>query len=265
MQTQKISIVTVVKNGMPYLTDSIKSFQLQSHENKEHVIIYSNSSDDTENYLKKINLPNIKIYKHDDSKNLYHSLNKGIELCSGQIIGLLHSDDIFYEADTLKHISNLFTNNFDCIYGDIVFSKRNDISTIQRVWKSKVFNENDIKLGWLPPHTSIFLKRKFFENIKYDTEYKISSDFDFVLKIINNKSIKIKYIDRNLCIMRLGGKSTSIKHFFKKLKEDIKISKKYFRMNYIYVFLKIIRKLCQLKFFNKKIQNEYLQKICSER
>ena len=97
MEIPKISIVTVVKNGMPYLADAIKSFQLQSYNNKEHIIIYSSSSDDTEKYLKNINFSNTLIYKDTTSENLYSSLNKGIKYSSGEIVGLLHSDDIFFD------------------------------------------------------------------------------------------------------------------------------------------------------------------------
>ncbi len=264
MKIPKISIITVVKDGMPYLVDAIKSFQLQNYSNKEHIIIYSSSSDDTEKYLKNINYSNTLIYKDLNSENLYSSINKGIELSSGEIVGLLHSDDIFFESNTLSQISDFFLKDYDCVYGDILFCKRNDISIIRRVWKSKIFNKLDVKLGWLPPHTSIFLKKKILNNLKYDTKYKISSDLDFVLKIINNESLNIIYANKIICIMRLGGKSTNLNFFLKKITEDIKISKKYFKMNYIYIFLKVIRKLSQLRLLGKKIKSKYLQNFLNK-
>jgi glycosyltransferase len=96
----KISIITVVKNGMPFLKDAIKSFELQKYRNKELIIVYSKSIDETENYINSLSKKNYKIIK-DNSNNRYKAINKGIKKSSGDVIGLLHADDIFFNNQTL--------------------------------------------------------------------------------------------------------------------------------------------------------------------
>ena len=95
----KISVITVVKNGIPFLKDAIKSFELQKYKNKELIIVYAKSNDGTENYIKSLLKKNYKIIK-DNSNNRYKAINEGIKKCKGNIIGLLHADDIFFNNQT---------------------------------------------------------------------------------------------------------------------------------------------------------------------
>ncbi len=134
----KISIITVVKNGMPYLEDCIKSFQLQDYPNKEHVIIYAKSEDSTETFLKKKKLKNSKLIYDEKSTNKFDALNIGIKKCTGSIIGVLHADDIFFSSNTLSLINKEISIN-DIIYGNILISNRNNLFSIIREWKSSNF------------------------------------------------------------------------------------------------------------------------------
>jgi len=102
----KISIITVVKNGMPFIKDAINSYKKQNYKNKELIIILSNSDDNTEKFLKKKKIKFFKISKKDE--NRYHALNYGIKKAKGDVIGVLHSDDIFYKNNTIKVIANMF-------------------------------------------------------------------------------------------------------------------------------------------------------------
>ena len=157
---KKISIITVVKNGMPFLRSSIKSFELQNYNNKELIIIYAKSNDGTEEYLKSLNHSNIFIKEDLNSKTKFGSINIGLKISSGEIVGLLHSDDVFYSENTLSEIVYKFDNDADLIYGNVLFSKVNDLSSINRIWKSKIFIKKNLRFGWMPPHTSIFLVKK---------------------------------------------------------------------------------------------------------
>ena len=159
MKNFKISIITVVKNGMPYLKDAINSFNNQTYKNVEQIIVYSNSIDQTEKYL--LNLKNKKIIKDENSINKFGSLNLAIEHCSGDYVGILHADDFFYNEKTIEKIVNFLNcNESDIIYGNIKFCSQSDIKKITRTWNSKKFNRSSLKFGWMPPHTSIFLKKK---------------------------------------------------------------------------------------------------------
>jgi glycosyltransferase involved in cell wall biosynthesis len=257
----KISIITVVKNGMPYLEDCLKSFQLQNYPNKEQVVICSKSEDFTIDYLKKYKKKNVKIFFDNKSTNKFEALNIGINNCSGDIIGILHADDIFYSEDTLNLISKNFPKN-DIVYGNILISSKKNILLIKRYWKSSSFNLNKFYYGWMPPHTSIFLKKKIISN--YDSKYKISGDYDFIIKSFLKKNILIKYFNKNLVIMRSGGDSSKIKFVLKKFKEDMNIYKKYFNSNFsfINILLKILLKIYQYRRYYLT-RNQYLINFCN--
>ena len=124
----KISIITVVKNGMPYLKDCLKSFELQDYINKEHIIVYSKSKDFTEEFLTKSKNKNknCKIIYDKKSNNKFGALNVGIKHCSGDIIGILHADDIFFSNRILSIIAKKFPEK-DIVYGNIFISNRKNI------------------------------------------------------------------------------------------------------------------------------------------
>lgn len=254
MKSQKISIITVVKNGMPYLSDCLKSFQLQDYSNKEHIIIYSDSNDGTEEFLltKK---KKIKILKKDkEFNNRWDCLNLGVKLAKGVIIGILHADDIFYNKNTLSCIAKNFTDEFQFIYGNILFCEKNNILKIKREWISEKININKLKYGWMVPHTSIFVRKKILLKNKYTNHYNISGDYHFMLSLFQEK-YNYKFINRFLCIMRLGGGSTNIKNVLRKLRQDLKIAKSFFKNYYICIFFKIFRKIFQIKLLTKELKN----------
>jgi len=245
----KISIITVVKNGMPFIKDAINSINNQTLKNIEHIIVYGNSKDDTECFLKS--LPKKKIIKDYISKNKFGSINTGIKKAKGEIVGLLHSDDFYPNKNTLRSLYNFYKKNHaDIIYGNIKFCKRNNKKKIIRYWKSENFENGKLKYGWMPPHTSIYVKNKIIKKNKYNDKYSISGDYKFILDLFSNQNLKKRYFNRVLCIMRSGGDSTKITSSFEKLKEDLEISKFFFKKNFICIFFKIVRKLSQFKLTN---------------
>ena len=263
MEDKKISIITVVKNGMPFLKSAVKSFKLQDYTNKELIIVYAQSKDETESYLNSLNDENIKIKKDENSKTKFGSINIGIKLSSGEIFGLLHSDDVFYNKNTLTEISKNFEDKINCLYGNVLFSKVNNISKINRIWISGKFKKENLKFGWMPPHTSIFLRKNFIINNKeiYNEDYPISGDYYFVLKILNNPELNIKYLNLFITIMRAGGDSTNIKNLIQKFVEDVKISRLFFKHYLICISLKIFQKIFQIKIFTKQMYSSYIDEL----
>ena len=254
----KISIITVVKNGMPFLKDAIKSFELQKYRNKELIIVYSKSIDETENYINSLSKKNYKIVK-DNSNNRYKAINKGIKKSSGDIIGLLHADDIFFNNQTLFDVC-AHIDKYDIVYGGVYFAERNNLTKIKRIWNPKNLNKNSILFGSVPPHISMFMKKKVFNKIGYYSEkYMISGDYDFLLRLINSNKFKIKSTNKFHNIMRLGGDSTNISKIFLKLKEDYLIIKKH-NLNIFTLAFKILSKITQIN-KNKKIDNNYIKKF----
>jgi glycosyltransferase len=253
----KVSIITVVKNGMPFLKDAIKSFELQEYKNKELVIVYSKSNDGTESYVKSLLKRNYKIIK-DNSNNRYNAINKGIKKSNGNIVGLLHSDDIFFNNQTLSDVC-INIKNYDIVYGGVYFAERNNLKKIRRIWNPANFKKNSISLGWTPPHVGTFMKKLVFKKVGYYSyKYMISSDYDFLLRVILSNKFKIKSTNKFHNIMRLGGDSTNIKKLFLKLKDDFSIIKKH-NLNIFVLVYKILSKIIQIK--KKNINNNYINKF----
>ena len=213
----KISIVMCAMNSMPYIMSSVESFKRQKYKDKELILVYSKSMDNTDEFIKSINVENIKKFKFEGS--IYSALNFGINKCTGEIIGILHSDDVFFSELTLNYVADVCKkNSYDLIYGNILYCEKNNLLKIKRQW-SKI---NLKKKFDLPPHTGLFIRKKVYNKYKYKDKYQISGDTDFLFKILN-KNIKRYYLNKYVTIMRTGGISTNLSSLMIKVKEDIKI------------------------------------------
>ena len=237
---------------MPNLPDSLESFKNQSYKNKELIIVYSKSEDKTLKILKSSKIVKKIIYQN--KPNLYNAINLGLKNARGDVIGILHSNDIFFSSKSLENVMNSYIKDkFDIAYGNILISKKNDFEDVIRNWKSKPFEKNNLKYGWMPPHVSIFVSNKN-KNITYNENYKISADYLYILKFLNKNKI-VKYIDSYITIMKSGGVSSN--HILK-LKEDLSIGKKYFKYYYVTIILKIIRKLIQFNRVKINFDRKYI-------
>ena len=257
----KISIITVVKNGLPFLKSAIKSIKDQKNiKDVEHIVVYSPSNDGTEKYLNS--LSNIVNVVFDNiSENKFGSINKGIKLATGDIIGLLHADDIFYDQFTLSDILREFKDGSDIVYGNILFCEKKNISKIIREWHSSKFDKKMLLYGWMPPHTSLFIKKEILQSNLYDENFPISGDYYFILKLFNKQNLKIKFLNRYIAIMRSGGDSTNFKNLFKKFIEDMSIARKFFKFPFFVILFKIFTKINQFKFYKKKLENKYIDDL----
>ena len=246
----KISIITCVLNSSNVIKKSINSFQKQVYKNKEHVIIDGGSTDGTLNIIDKLKNKNIILSSLYD-KGIFDALNKGINLSSGNIIGILHSDDFYKNNKVLKIVADVFKNtDADLVYGDLVYVTKYQPFRKLRYWKAGEYFEKNLRNGWMPPHPTVFIKKDVFNKIgKYKTNYKISSDYDFLIRVLTRKSIKKIYIPKILINMRIGGKSNkSIKNLINKSIEDFKIIKRNKIGGLFTLFNKNYSKLSQ--FFN---------------
>jgi glycosyltransferase involved in cell wall biosynthesis len=256
----KITIITAVKNGMPYLKDAVKSFELQDYKKKELIIVYSKSNDGTDNYLVSLK-KKYKIFLDKNTGNKFDAINIGIKKSSGDVIGLLHADDIFFNYKTLTNIADkIRKNKLDGAYGGVYFSKKNNLKIINRIWEAETFERKKLYYGWMPPHTSLFLKKNIFTKIgHYSNKFRISSDYEFILRLFFDDNYKISSTNLVHTIMRDGGDSRKIKLLLLKLIEDITILNKY-QLSVFIVIVKILSKFNQF-FKNKKINNKYLNEF----
>ncbi len=240
----KISILMCVKNSMPYIMASVNSFLKQDYKNKELIIIYSDSIDSSEDYIRSIKSNKIKKFKFNGS--IYESLNFGINKSKGSLVGILHSDDILFSKSTLSLIAKEYNRvKSDVIFGNIAYCKKNNILNIVRLWdKIKISKKHEI-----PPHTGTFIKKNILKKNKYKKNYIISGDTELLFRIFN-KNIRYSYVNKFVTIMRVGGLSTNLFFLFKKIFEDLKIFKLY-NLSILDYIQKVLFKLRQV--FGQKI------------
>lgn len=242
-----ISIVTVCYNSSRTIRNCINSVKKQSYKDIEHIFVDGNSSDTTCNIIKDLN-PNSLLLSEPDN-GLYDALNKGLNLCSGDLICLLHSDDEFADPEVLRSVYNFYSKtNSNIIYTDINYVNNSLYGKkVLRRWRSCDFSLKKLNRGWMPPHTGVFLDRNFAEKIEcYDTQFIISSDFDYIQRAFRNNLAKPRYLPLTSVEMKVGGISNrSFTNIIKKSLEDYFILKRYVRWPTFALFLKNISKIRQ--------------------
>ena len=252
--TIKVSIITVVYNRVETIAGALRSFQNQSYKNKEHIIIDGESFDGTVEVI-KANISGETIFISERDNGVYSAINKGIRLSSGDIIGLLHSDDCFAYDDLILDIVNKFKDeNIESLYADLVYVDKLNNEKIIRKWRASNFDRRKLHLGWMPPHPTLFLKNSVYSKIGlYDERNSISSDYDLMLKYFKDCELsRVAYLPKVAIKMRLGGVSNgSIQNIFKKMLEDYRIIKKHQIGGLNTLILKNIKKINQ--FIHKNI------------
>lgn len=162
----------------------------------------------------------------EPDKGIYDALNKGIQAASGDVIGFLHSDDLLAYDDAIADIAKTFEiTGCDAIYGDLEYVAQNDTTKRIRLWKSGSFSRFKMKVGWMPPHPSFYMKRKCYRQFGcFSLDYRISADYDSLLRYILKQRISIEYLPKVLVKMRVGGISNrSVSSMVKKSMEDIRV------------------------------------------
>ena len=242
----KISIITIVYNNSECIEDCINSVLKQTYPNVEYIIIDGGSKDNTVEIINKYK-DKISYFISEKDNGLYDALNKGIEAATGDIIGILHSDDLFFNNDTLSNIVSAFEKSkADLVYAKGQYVERSNTNLVKRIYPSKPFRKRYLYFGWIPLHTTIYVKKEIFDNYgKYQTNYKIASDYEISLRWFFNDKIKKIFLNDWVVKMRLGGKSTTISLQKLKSNEDLKIISKYNLLGYFTLFCKIARKIPQ--------------------
>lgn len=225
MSNIKLSIITVVRNRVNVIAQAISSIQDQEYPNIEHVIIDGASTDGTLELIRKmINARTVLISEPDGG--IYDALNKGIVNSSGDVVGVLHSDDYFSDELVISQIAELFEDPMiDIVYGDLDYVSNADSDKIIRHWVAGEFSETKLSWGWMPPHPAVFIRRSMINNYElYNTSYKISGDYDFLLRYFRASGTKSIYLQRVLVKMRFGGVSNkSLGQILKKMNEDYRV------------------------------------------
>ena len=209
----KISLITVIYNAGGMLRCAIESALHQTYPNLEYIIVDGASKDNTRDIIRTYeSLFNGRMkWISEPDRGLYDAMNKGIRMATGDVVGILNSDDFFTSNDVLEKVAECFADNdVDAVYGDIHFVRSDDLNRCVRYYSSRIFRRGLMRLGFIPAHPSFYCHRECFEKYGcYKTDYKIAADFDLLLRFIYVHRIRIKYLPVDMVTMRLGGASTS--------------------------------------------------------
>lgn len=221
----KISIITVVYNNEKTMLDAMESVFSQRYKNIEYVIIDGKSTDNTvsliNNYREKIGY-----FVSEKDNGLYDAMNKGIQAATGDIIGILNSDDLYQDADVISDVMEQFIKDeeLDVVYGDLVYVKSEDTNSVVRNWKSKPYGDRFFENGNVPPHPSLFVRSRVYKKVGlFDLEFRLAADYELMLRMLKKFNFKILYINRLIVKMRLGGATNqSFSNIVKQNKEILR-------------------------------------------
>lgn len=221
----RISIITATYNSEKTLLDTLLSLEKQTYPDIEYIVVDGASNDNTIKLIKS-NCTKVSKIICEPDKGIYDALNKGIQAASGDVIGFLHSDDLLAYDDAIADIAKTFEiTGCDAIYGDLEYVAQNDTTKRIRLWKSGSFSRFKMKVGWMPPHPSFYMKRDCYSQFGcFSLDYRISADYDSLLRYILKQRISIEYLPKVLVKMRVGGISNrSVSSMVKKSMEDIRV------------------------------------------
>lgn len=216
----KISIITVCYNSYSTIEKTILSVASQTYKNIEYIIVDGNSKDNTIDIIKK-HENNVTNWISEPDKGLYDAMNKGIGMATGDIVGILNSDDTFHSNTVIEEVVNYHKkNDIGASVGNIVQHKEN--GKIVRLYSSKYWNPEKLTIGFMPPHPSIFFKRELFDKYgNYDLGFKIGADYELITRFFLKNKISWNYSGITTTAMLVGGLSSSGSSSYRLITKEI--------------------------------------------
>jgi glycosyltransferase involved in cell wall biosynthesis len=245
----KISILTICYNRAETIEAAIQSVISQDYPTVEYIVVDGGSTDGTVELIEKY-ADRLHAFVTEPDKGMYNALNKAIGLATGDVIGILHSDDMFYSTDTLSKYADIFMRtNADVVYANGLYISEPLTpkgEQVKRIYRAKPFKQRYLNFGWIPLHTTIFVKREVFDKQGlYNENYQIASDYEISLRWFSNPELKKVFMNEWVVKMRLGGKSTTASLQKKKSTEDLHVIRRHKLLGYFTLAFKIARKIPQ--------------------
>ena len=215
----RVSIITVTYNSGKYLEDCIGSVIKQRYHDIEHIIVDAKSIDNTLAIIKKYE-SHIAQWISETDRGMYDAINKGMVMATGDIIGILNSDDMLDSENVISCIVKAFEeNDTDTIYGDLEYVDATDTSRILRIWKGRPFKRYRFRYGWMPAHPTFYIKRSLVEQYgNYQNHYYTAADYEFMARYLYKNRISSYYLPMLIVKMRMGGQSN--KNFRQRLRAN---------------------------------------------
>lgn len=245
----KVSIITVSSNSKSTIKQTIDSVLNQRYPNIEYIIVDNASFDGTVDLIQSYNEKIAKFISEPD-EGIYNAMNKGIRLASGDIVGILNSDDFFCNEQVIEKVAASFEDeNIDAVFGDVQFFDISDIHKIVRYYSSGSFTPKKFKFGFMPAHPSFYVRKEYFDKFGYYKEdYKIAADYELLIRFLYVNKLKYKYLEMPFVSMRPGGISTkSVKSTFILNNEIIRAcNENGIKTNLFYIYSKYFIKVFEL-------------------
>lgn len=224
----KVSIITVTYNSAATISRAIRSVCRQTYSDIEYIIVDGESADSTMNIVREFaaQYTNIR-YISEGDKGIYDAINKGIQMATGDIIGLVNSDDMLADNTIIAQVvEQMDKTGADVLYGDLLYCRYDKLEhnppRIIRHWKSNDFNSKDMRFGWMAPHPTLYCRRQVFDTVGlYRSDFRISADYEFILRVFSHPGILTTYLPQIMVMMETGGISNrSVRSVMYKMKED---------------------------------------------
>lgn len=205
----KVSIITVCYNSEKTIEDTIKSVAAQDYDEIEYIIIDGGSTDRTHDIVEKYS-DNVDIYLSEKDEGLYDAMNKGIKLASGDVIGILNSDDFFISQSSVSDLMSGFRQlDIDAVYSDLVYVQADNTDKVTRLYSSKIFKRSLIRFGLMLPHPTFYVKKTVYQECGlYKLDYRVAADFEFITRCAT-RGVIFNRVSKVTVKMREGGISSS--------------------------------------------------------
>ena len=206
----KVSIITVCYNAEKYIADCAASVLSQDYPDIEYIVIDGASKDNTLEKLEPFKEQIAKLVSEPD-KGIYDAMNKGVQHATGDIVGILNADDLYQNDHVISDVLAVFQEKkVDSVYGDLIFVQPDNLEKVVRFYSPKSFKPDHFKRGDMPPHPTFFVKKELYEEFGlFDTSFKITADFEIMVRMILKGGATYAYLPQTLVKMRVGGVSTS--------------------------------------------------------
>ena len=242
----KVSIITCCFNREATIRDCIESVISQDYPEIEYIVVDGASTDHSLDIIKEYKKHIACIISEPDN-GMYEGINKGICVATGELIGLIHSDDFFYSTNTITQIvKKIEDDKADVVYGNGLFVDFNNTDKVIRKWVSGTYEKKKMRRGWLPLHPTVYIRREKFSRLGlYDESFKIAADSDFLVRYLYEGNLEVTYLNEYIVKMRMGVLSTDPKKMRQKWGEDLRLYRNHGFRPYWALSCKILSKISQ--------------------
>jgi glycosyltransferase involved in cell wall biosynthesis len=205
----KISIITATYNSAATVKDTLTCIREQDHPDIEHILVDGGSTDQTPEIVK--DFPHVKRWVSEKDKGIYDAMNKGIGMATGEVIGILNSDDIYTGPSVLSAVARAFADpSVMTAYADLQYVHPDDPDKVIRTWKTGHFDKRNFYYGWMPPHPTFFVRKEVYQQVgRFDISLRSAADYEIMLRILLKYGIPAHYIPGVMVKMRAGGMSNA--------------------------------------------------------